>query len=247
MFNLDKVDKQSLNPAYHQIYNIIKNQIDNDILTEGEFLPSESSLCKIFGTSKITVRNALKKLQDIGYIKKEQGKKAYVTKYNNKTILVDFKNLTTDLRREDLTLKSLVMTAEFIKPSAKIAKVLNLNKGEEVFCLERVRSINGTEVVYSVSYLKRNEKINYEKINFEPDTSLKKILNDNGVQFKYCDETLEAQIPEENVKKHLKLDHRTAVFYRERVTYDQSGMPFEFVVNYYNGKYYKYFIEKGDA
>ena len=51
-------------PLYYQIYDHFKNRISTGELKEGEGLPPERDLAKIFEVSRETIRQALKKLEE---------------------------------------------------------------------------------------------------------------------------------------------------------------------------------------
>ena len=243
----DKIDEHSATPKYYQLYLSIKNQIDNEKLTYGSHIPSEKELMDYFGVSRVTVRLALKKLEEKNYIKKNQGKKTVVCINKSINFWTNINNFASDLRREDVKLTSEVIYADYVEPSDFVSNLFEISENEKVFCLRRVRSFDDVKVVYSISYLKCNVGIDYGSIKFKEDTSLKEVFKKHNVKMAYFDETYEARIPDEEIKKLLSLDDDTAIFFRKRITYNENLLPFEFVLNYYNGNYFKYYIEKGKA
>lgn len=66
-------------PYYVQIYDIIYQMIQEDVLKEGDTLPGENILAEYWNVSRSTVRMAVRKLEEDGYIYKMQGKKTMVT------------------------------------------------------------------------------------------------------------------------------------------------------------------------
>lgn len=61
-----------------RIYNLILTQISDGVFAEGEKLPSESELCKMYSASRISVRSALQRLEAIGLIETFHGKGSFV-------------------------------------------------------------------------------------------------------------------------------------------------------------------------
>ena len=76
------IDKNSNIPLYVQLYNNIKNMIENEQLKEGEKLPSIRSLAKELNVNNITVVNAYNLLEKEGYIFSIKGSGTYVS-YKN--------------------------------------------------------------------------------------------------------------------------------------------------------------------
>ena len=66
-------------PYYVQIYDIIYQLIQENVLQEGDTLPGENILAEYWNVSRSTVRMAVRKLEEDGYIYKMQGKKTMVT------------------------------------------------------------------------------------------------------------------------------------------------------------------------
>ena len=59
---------------YEQVVSRLTTQIEQGIYRKGDFLPSEKELIESTGVSRITVRQALRILGDMGYIETLQGK-----------------------------------------------------------------------------------------------------------------------------------------------------------------------------
>ena len=65
---------------YVQVMNSIKEKIVTGELKLGEKLPSERSMSIHYGINRMTVRNALKRLENEGCIKSIRGSGTYVAK-----------------------------------------------------------------------------------------------------------------------------------------------------------------------
>ena len=65
---------------YRALAEWLSQQIDTGALPYGVRIPSEAALCNRFGLSRQTVRNALKALQESGYISSHQGKGSFVAR-----------------------------------------------------------------------------------------------------------------------------------------------------------------------
>jgi DNA-binding GntR family transcriptional regulator len=72
------LDKGLPVPLYHQLHAVLKAEIESRRWRADEQLPNETKLAERFGVSKITVRQALQKLAEQGYIRREQGRGTFV-------------------------------------------------------------------------------------------------------------------------------------------------------------------------
>ena len=70
------------NSVSDQVIAQMKENIETGTWTPGQRLPGEMQLCEIFGTSRVTVRNALQKLAGEGLIETRAGDGSYVRKYS---------------------------------------------------------------------------------------------------------------------------------------------------------------------
>jgi GntR family transcriptional regulator of arabinose operon len=62
------------NPLYYQLSERIKAQIESGEIKVGDKLPSESEMVESYGIGRLTVRNALSRLVNAGYLRKIHGK-----------------------------------------------------------------------------------------------------------------------------------------------------------------------------
>lgn len=65
-------------PYYVQIYDVIYQLIQDEILKAGDSLPGENILATHWNVSRATVRNAIRKLEEDGFLNKTQGKRTTV-------------------------------------------------------------------------------------------------------------------------------------------------------------------------
>jgi GntR family transcriptional regulator len=72
------LDRRSSVPLYYQLQELVHQQIASGHFTVGDALPSEGELCRMFGVSRIVVRQALQVLEDDGEIVRRQGKGTFV-------------------------------------------------------------------------------------------------------------------------------------------------------------------------
>jgi len=72
------LDRRSSVPLYYQLQEIIHQQIASRGFHVGDALPSEGDLAKIFGVSRIVVRQALEVLEDDGEIIRRQGRGTFI-------------------------------------------------------------------------------------------------------------------------------------------------------------------------
>lgn len=72
------VDRDSFEPLYYQLANILRRQIATGILLPGDRVPSETQLCEQYEVSPMTARRALMTLLDDGLVTAARGRGTFV-------------------------------------------------------------------------------------------------------------------------------------------------------------------------
>jgi GntR family transcriptional regulator len=72
------VDRDLGAPLHHQVYLVLADGISTGRYAEGELLPTEEQLGKLFSVSRITVRRAMASLENAGLIERGAGRRTVV-------------------------------------------------------------------------------------------------------------------------------------------------------------------------
>jgi DNA-binding GntR family transcriptional regulator len=75
---MQPLDRNGNIPLVYQLGEAIRDKIVRREYSPGEPIPTEDQLQKFYGVSRTTVRLALAKLVNEGYIRRQQGKGTYV-------------------------------------------------------------------------------------------------------------------------------------------------------------------------
>ena len=65
-------------PQHRKVYEILRSHITEGVFVEGDLLPSENELCAVHMVTRPTIRKALDRLANEGYIVRHQGKGSIV-------------------------------------------------------------------------------------------------------------------------------------------------------------------------
>jgi DNA-binding GntR family transcriptional regulator len=76
--DLYRINRDSYEPAYVQLANILRRQIADGAYRPGDQLPSEAQLCRRYGISPMTVRRSINLLSDQGIVNTAQGRGTFV-------------------------------------------------------------------------------------------------------------------------------------------------------------------------
>jgi GntR family transcriptional regulator len=231
--------KEKAIPLYYQLETILRRRI-----LEGDFsphvpLPSEEALGQEYDVSRITVRQALASLERDGLILRRRGKGTFVVE---KAFPVETPKLTGSM--EDLILMGIqtatkILNTSIVDPSETIRTRLELKASEQVYRIEKVRSVEKAPFSYVINYLpfRIGKMINMEALKVKP---LLMVLEDDlGIRANGADQTIEATVADALVAPLLDVRVGDPLLKVERTVYDIKGKPVECVsVLYRADKYF---------
>jgi len=138
---------------YYQLKTILADKIMNKEWQVGDRLPSEFELCKQYGVSRITVRQALAELEREGLVKRRQGVGTFVTVPKIEQQLTSFYTFSEEFRKRGLHPRNEVEKLEIRVPTSKIAEALQLHGDERVYYLKRLRYADDVLMAIESTYL----------------------------------------------------------------------------------------------
>ncbi len=149
-----QVDRDNPVPLHVQLKQELSDSIQRGVWKPGQQLPGEPELCRAFGVSRTTVRQALNELARQGVVVREQGRGTYVAQPK----LVGSVAQRLSGFHEDMTalgrpLVSQVLRQQVIPADEQVAERLDLKPGDPVVEIERLRLVEGQPVVLTTTYL----------------------------------------------------------------------------------------------
>jgi GntR family trehalose operon transcriptional repressor len=213
---------------YEQIYNEIIEQIEQELLKEGDKIPSETELMEQYEASRGTVRKAVDLLQERGYVQKIHGKGVFVLRKKNIEFrlggIVSFKEEYERLNRQIITT---VVEMEQVSADKELAKLLNVELGTKIDAIKRVRNIDSENVILDVNYFV-SELIPGLTKEIAEASIYEYIEKTLDLQISYAHRVIEAQPCTEEDKKYLDLNGTDYVIVVKNFTHLYNGMQFEY-------------------
>ncbi|TCO57328.1 GntR family transcriptional regulator [Actinocrispum wychmicini] len=224
------VDRTSGVPAYRQVADQLAAQISTGELAPGAPLPSERELVDLFGISRPMVREAVKLLRMRGLVDVEHGRGAFV-RTPGQVVRLSRNRLTRAARSlnkgaflgdadaagftPSVSVRVRVETAD-----ERVARLLEIEPGNEVLVRDRVMSANGLVVQLAVSRLPRDVTLGtaLEEIETGPGGAYAR-LEQAGHVLVHFDETVSARMPSVEEQAQLQLPEAIPVIAVTRVAY----------------------------
>lgn len=217
------IDRDSYEPAYMQLVNIVKQQIAQGIFRPGDQLPSESQLCKQCQVSPMTVRRAINILIDQGVTSTVQGRGTFVNAINLGSAAFHLKGMQEFFMDKNTTVK--ILEARIVSAEDRAAKKLNVRLKEPLIYIRRLLLKGCEPFFYHKEYLIYDPTRPIVESELEV-TSLQGLFNGSGSsEFKHGELSIETTVISNEEAAVLKADVGFPAFCLEHIFYDFSAKP----------------------
>jgi GntR family transcriptional regulator len=177
MLHNKTIDRYSREKLYIQLTRIFLTEITSGGWQLTRRIPSEDELCRRYGVSKITVRQAVNNLVSDGYLTKIQGKGTYLTSILPVVGLAMRTRFTEEMFGKEVTAEKEILLKEFSEPVPVIRTYLS-SAGRIYRILSR-RNFNGEPAYLDESFIPSRMLPDIEKEDFIA-ASLYSLLQEKG-------------------------------------------------------------------
>ncbi len=225
-----RINKKSPMPIYYQVYELIKEDIRERELKEGEKLPSEAEYMLRFGTSRVTLRKSLELLEEERIITRSQGRGSFVNKIE-KPIIHDFSLPTTQnerMQQSNIDFERKLVRLHQTDPSPVIRRSLKMNAGDRLYYMARIFYYEGRPISYNESWMRAVYVEDLEKHFVPPYNLTETLLNHYNIKVNRIQNTISAALPKEQEVEHLSIDYGTPLIVLTSLSMINDEEPFEY-------------------
>jgi len=224
-------------PLYLQLARAIRGLIESGHLRYRESLPSERTLVRATGTSRVTVRKAIDQLFREGLVSRRPGAGSYVARKFDQpmSVLVGF---SADMTRRGLAGRSILLgkTVSLPKPDEQLK--LALSPSDKVLRLSRVRLADDEPLAI--------ENAVVPLFAVEPEQiehSLYEAMRHTGNRPVRALQRLRAAVANSDEARHLEIPEGSPILHIERHSFLANGKPIEVTHSAYRGDRYDFVAE----
>ncbi|MGN7774185.1 GntR family transcriptional regulator [Phyllobacterium sp. 22552] len=224
---INPVDRNHPDPLYVQLRTVLKNMIDSGKLSVNDKLPSERELVALYGVSRITVRQAVKDLENLGFLQTRAGKGIYVTEPRPTYEIEIVRSFTETAEANNRKPGMKLLAADIIRADADITRPLGLPSGSNVVFIERLRFLDDLPVVVQRDWFA--EVLTPGILDIDWNTGNRSLYAEfkerYGVIPARGQSTLSARLATESEAGFLQLDLPAAVLTLDQIAYDSEYRP----------------------
>lgn len=233
-----KLDENNPLPLYLQVKGVLEKKIRSDEWKPGEKIPTEKELAEQLDVSNITVKRAVIDLVNEGLLYRKRGKGTFVIssvpekEIYSSVFFTSGQNETTIHKLLDYTIE---------KADSDIAKVLEINEGDEVINIQRLGIEDGEPMSIEYTYLPKkifNDNFIEGAENELIYNILKKKFN---LKLSTAKNYFSGIVANQTDAKLLNIQKNTPLFVWERITHAEPGLVVEyskFIMRQDKEKYY---------
>jgi GntR family transcriptional regulator len=232
------LEVDSATPLYRRLQIGLRKALEQGAIGSEEALPPERQLADELGVSRVTVRNAIRKLVDEGLLVQQRGAGTFVAARVEQPLskLTGF--------TEDMSTRGLSPGVEWLDRSLGTAMpeealALNLSPGAKVSRLYRLRLANNKPMCVEQATLPQDVLPDPTAV----ESSLYAVLEKLGRRPVRALQRLRAQLLDVEHARLLQVEPGTACLHIERRSFLPEGRPVELVRSHYRGDSYDFVAE----
>jgi GntR family transcriptional regulator len=231
--------KSSMVPMHYQVEQDMRERIEKGTWKSGQQLPSEMELCALYGVSRTTLRQAISVLVDEGLIVRERGRGSFV---RDSIITAGARGLTSfsdEMAAIGKQAGAHVLSIQQIPASPEIAQRLRIEPKAPLVVIKRVRYANESPLGIQIAHLPGARFPGLEMIDLEGQSLYRYLEDHYGVVVAEAQETFSTISISGQDARLLNTSEGMCGFYVERLTFDGTNVPFEFVTSIMRGDRYR--------
>ncbi len=218
---------KSQRPIWLQIYDRLAEACSGQLIEPGSRLPGEYKMATIFGVNRMTMRNALIRLQREGFLQARKGVGIFVRPPTQRYVVEDNMRFGGALEAGGVvTTETLSLRRRKASPQAREAYGLSA-RGQTIE-LRRLRSLDGAAIYYAVKEFLPEMFPRFEEV-YAASGSVAQVYRDHGVKdYKRLETRVLGAFASREEAEVLQLTPKTPVLHVNAKNADPSGRLIEF-------------------
>lgn len=232
-----------MTPKYMVVYNAVRKDISEYKYAANEMLPSGEMLAVKYKCSVLTVKKALDKLVNEGFIVRKRGLGTFVKKMvtTSNTSKNKGVNQIYTSRRELIrpNMSAVVETFDIIKCDEDMAKKLNLNVGDFIYYIVRVRLFKQHPRIVEYTWMPLNviHGLELKDVQGSIYFYITKVLN---LKIQSAHVSFNAVRPNDLEKKYFNMNDHDFVCEVEQTAFLDTSEIFEYSIAHHIPEYFEF-------
>ncbi len=233
-------------PLYRRIQADLRERIVSGGLAPDARLETEQELMAHYEVSRATVRQALAGLVNEGLVEIRRGLGTYVRSLALEHRLGGFYSYSREIERHGRRPGTKVRSLRREPAGERVAAMLEVEVGDPVVALSRVRLADDQAIVTETSYLPAERFVGLETLDFSQRSLYEALTTEFGVRPVRAREAFEPVLLAKSEAAELGSAQGGPALRVERTTFDAEGRVIEYCRSTLRADRYHYSVELGD-
>lgn len=224
------VDQDSAVPIYYQLAEAIRAKIEAKALRPGDQLPPERVIAEHFGISRMTVRQAMQRLEQDGILAKRRGAGTFVATPRVTASLRWLRGFSSEVGRQRRTAIAEILDLEVRRPDDRLRRTLSVpDLPGSVIRIRRRRRLENRPVSLETSWLPTHLCKALLDVDLSGRSLYQALREVCGLRLAAGHERLTAAVLDTYEARLLETEPGKPAMLVERITTDDQQRPVEFV------------------
>ena len=240
------LDRSVRKPLWVRLRGALSDSIAEGVLAPHQRLPSEQTLCEIFGVSRPVVRAALSSLATDGRLVMMPRKGAFVAPPRQETdFLTSNVSVHSDLTARGHTVTSEAFLFERAEPDDAERRIFRLLEGGSVVRVGRIYRSDGKPITHTLISLPGHKVPDLEKIDITGRSIFQVLRQEYGLVSNRAERWFTAELPSPEVSERMGVALNHPMIAIESIAYDSDDAPLEYYRAFYNSAVARIHVSTG--
>jgi GntR family transcriptional regulator len=232
-------------PRYLRVYGSLKAQVEAGDFKQGDFLPAEPELQKLFNVSRTTVRRAAELLAQEGFVSIQQGKGTEVLDFKATQRLQYVTSFSETLREKGFSVRFRDLAVDLVPAPREVAAELKVAPNSQLARVQRVTLASGKPVAVVLNYLLPQIVPGIQKRIAGMKSLYAFLESEYNLRIEAATDCISAAAADARVASRLEVPEGSPLLVVRRVTYSR-GRPIEVAVLHVLADQYEYCVQSKD-
>jgi GntR family transcriptional regulator len=225
--------------AYLRIHNALREEILDGRPGPGRKMPPERELCERFDVSRITVRHAMRLLQEQGLVERQAGRGTFVRRSRPKKLPILNIDYTGSMRTQAPDVERRLLNRREVVPPRHISEALGLLRSERCLLAERLDLLAGEPLAYDRAYIPLEYADTIDDAMLVRVSFLQIWLERQGLDASHMVESIEAAEAAPECVERLRVQIGCPMLLTTDVVYGANGAALAVFESVYRGDRFK--------
>ncbi len=240
LFSSVSLNKNSPVPIYYQLQQVIQNLINSNKIKEGEQLPTEEEICKLFNISRMTVRQTYDNLLRMELIYRLKGKGTFVS---SKKIIFELSKLhsfSEDMKKRGLKVYSKVLEKRITRLDKAVKAKFHIPGNLKLLRIKRLRFVQHDPIALESSLIPVKMCPGLEKEDLARKSLFQILEKKYKLYISHSNQSIEPVLSDKVESSLLNIKIGSPLIRMTGTTYLKNNIPIEYIIGVYRGDRYKF-------